>query len=334
MVETLEREQAMYTALVDSARRALETTFNHLDDGETLVEAAAEAKTEKSAEHNFGWDCNIVAPNELKAFSLGIVQGLDKLAEQWEVKAHPAYIAAKDETVTHIMNIGNCEAATVKQIEESLNFMRSMIMKLKVQINSDNAGMLSDISRDFVKDYEAAAADPTIAEDYDALRQAVLNTTTTSSALRVLLERFMADLPEFQSSSRAFLNEMVGDMYNQAVHFGIEQSPKLLTFFEEVALQLSVATRPVEFMAIGRLLEELEPLLTEKIVMSCDIDKVRGFVTGLFENIQGAYDNGVPLSENAEVVLQKCDLDLAQASDSRDDYLSVLQSMRTVTLAS
>jgi hypothetical protein len=333
MANLLNREQEMYTALAQSAQRALESTFEQLDEGESLVEMTQAAKTERNSEKSYGWDCSIVAPNELKAFSLGIVQGLDGLAEYWEVNAHPAYIAAKNEAVEHIMNIGNCEAATVKQIQESLNFLRSIMMKLKIQINEDNNGMLTDIAQDFVQAYEVAQSDPEIAAEYADLRHAVLNGSTTNSALKIVLERFVAKLPEFQRSSRAFMNEMVSRMNDQAEHFGIAEAPQLITFFEEVALQLSVATKPSEFMAIGQLLEQLEPLMTEKIVNAGNIEKVRDFVMNVVNEVQGAYNDGVAFSPNANSVLNQCHSSLADENLSREGYLDVLRDLREVRVA-
>lgn len=327
-MNNLNRTKSMYDALADAAHRALQRTFDQVPDGQSLLQMTAEAKL-ADVENN-GWNCSVIQPAELKAFAMGVIKGLEDLAATWHVESHPTFITAKKEVTEAIINLNDARPDSVNKLGAELTNLRNLIRHLKVELNENHPEMLRRIAADFLTAYEPARQDPSLANVYDALEAGFQNNETTGAELQQLLTTFSGSLTAFQESSNDFMNEVIASIHAQVAHFGLDTLPELVTFFQEVHLELAVATYPAEYIAISQLLEKMEPVLTDEIMKKTDLTKVRSYVTELYRSVKSAQIAGVPLSVGANETLNICENKLTATDADRDDYRDVMDLLRGV----
>lgn len=82
-------------------------------------------------------------------------------------------------------------------------------------------------------------------------------------------------------------------------------------------------------MVIGQLIQQLEPVLSDKIMSLSDLPTVATYVQDLYTNAAMVWQSNATLTPESDRLMAESQAALAQAA-TRDDYRSVVALLRQV----
>ncbi|MCC6122239.1 hypothetical protein LA429_05750 [Weissella cibaria] len=305
-MEQSNRTMRMYQSLAEIAEQAL-----------LNMETQQSAPASTTAE---------LDPSILKAFAKRLVKVLDEIAAEDEVAEHAQYVQARASLMATIEQVADVTDATINHLCAALSNTRDAIRPLQIAATADNMMAQQALAQHWLDVYAPASVDPSLSEPYQALHVTV---TTNRFGLLQALGVFDHELVAFHRESREFLDELVGGLYLKVAQYQLLQFADLVNFFSAAHLYVAIASAPEEYMVIGQLIQQLEPVLSDKIMSLSDLPTVATYVQDLYTNAAMVWQSNATLTPESDRLMAESQATLAQAA-TRDDYRSVVALLRQV----
>jgi hypothetical protein len=92
---------------------------------------------------------------------------------------------------------------------------------------------------------------------------------------------------------------------------------------------VSIASAPEEYMVIGQLIQQLEPVLSDRIMTTADLETVAVYAGELYQNAALVWQSAATLTSEADRLMAES-RDLLLQARTRDDFRLVVSKLRQV----